>query len=124
MYLARVLSMMSRGRAGGGLFLSQSVALKCSRTNCLSNEGCDRPVGGDCGGFAGAVCRPDEWCDYPASMIGCGAADEIGTCQPRPTACTFEVTPVCGCDGLTHDNECFANMAGTDVATSGTCASP
>lgn len=88
----------------------------------MRHAGCERPPGGDCGGFAGLVCRPDEWCDFPASMVGCGAADELGRCRPRPTACDLSIDPVCGCDGLTHDNECFAQMAGVDVAGAGTCA--
>ncbi|QDT75271.1 hypothetical protein I41_44810 [Lacipirellula limnantheis] len=43
MYLARVFSTMSRGRSGGGLFLSQPLAESQSRTNCLSNEGWAHP---------------------------------------------------------------------------------
>jgi len=43
MYFSRVRVTMSSGNAGGGLFLSQSVPNSQSRTNCLSNEGCDLP---------------------------------------------------------------------------------
>ena len=91
---------------------------------CLAaHAGCERPPGAICGGLAGGVCRPDEFCDYPDGSF-CGGADETGVCTTRPMACTFEVVPVCGCDGATHDNACFANMAGVDVASMGTCASP
>jgi hypothetical protein len=39
MYLERVFSTTSGGSAGGGLFLSQPLAVIRSRTNCLSNDG-------------------------------------------------------------------------------------
>lgn len=92
-------------------------------TCVAAHAGCEMPPGGACGGFGGLTCRPDEFCDYPDGSF-CGGADETGVCAPRPTVCTFEVVPVCGCDGMTHDNECFANMAGVDVTGTGTCAGP
>ena len=93
-----------------------------ARTSIASDGECAPPVR-SCGGLAGLTCRADEWCDYPDNS--CGAFDSLGTCQPRPTSCTFEIDPQCGCDGTMHDNTCFANMAGFDVAVGLTgCADP
>lgn len=62
----------------------------------------------DCG--EGAYCEPG---------IGhCGAA---GTCADRPTVCPFVLDPVCGCDGETYDNPCWAAQAGVAVAHTGPC---
>ena len=83
-------------------------------------RGCDSPPGGDCGGFAGLTCRPDEWCDYPEGTT-CGFADHLGTCRPRPEGCFTVVDPHCGCDGVTYSNECEANRAGFDVSGAGSC---
>lgn len=81
----------------------------------------DAPSGSSCGGFAGDTCGPDEWCDYAAD---CGGDDGTGTCRPRPEGCGEIYMPVCGCDGVTHSNECEAQAAGVDVMHSGECRTP
>lgn len=73
-----------------------------------------------CGGFGGGLCGPDEFCDFARN--GCGAADEAGTCQPRPFGCPDTVfEPTCGCDGTVYGSACDAAAAGTDVNANGTC---
>jgi hypothetical protein len=73
-----------------------------------------------CGSRGLPPCAADEYCDFPDD--GCGAADRPGTCVRRPTACTREYMPVCGCDGRTHATACVAASAGVDVAQPGPCA--
>jgi hypothetical protein len=73
-----------------------------------------------CGGFAGLTCSGSTFCSYAADAM-CGAADQLGTCRPKPQACAEIFAPVCGCDGQTYSNACSANAAGTSVAKEGAC---
>jgi len=79
----------------------------------------DCPAPDICGGFAGAPCAGDEFCDYLEGR--CGAADGIGVCRPRPDLCTGPVDEVCGCDGEVYTSRCAANQAGTDIEEPDLC---
>jgi eight-cysteine-cluster-containing protein len=81
------------------------------------------PQGDACGGFLGLQCDDDEFCFYPPEHM-CGAADHLGECATTPEACILLFDPVCGCDGETYSNSCFAAMAGTSVLHAGECAEP
>ncbi|MBL0221157.1 MAG: hypothetical protein IPQ07_45790 [Myxococcales bacterium] len=72
-----------------------------------------------CGGFGGGVCGANEFCDFGRNT--CGASDESGTCRSKPSGCTDNFDPVCGCDHLVHSNECDAQAVGVDVDASGAC---
>lgn len=76
---------------------------------------------GFCGGFAGATCGANEYCNYPATA-SCGMADQTGNCAPKPQFCTAQIQKVCACNGKTYNNECEANRAGVSARAQGPCA--
>jgi hypothetical protein len=50
-------------------------------------------------------------------------ADPVGRCTPRGGLCPVSASFVCGCDGVTHVNECDSDAAAVSVAYAGRCRS-
>jgi hypothetical protein len=78
--------------------------------------------GGTCGGLLGQGCAEGEYCHFPPEAQ-CGAADQTGTCELVPQACTEQYQPVCGCDDNTYPNACYAAAQGVSVVHEGECES-
>ena len=94
------------------LVASAMLAASCSAGAAFSQ--------GICGGSLGETCSAGEYC-YFAPEAQCGAADQTGTCEPKPEVCVEQYEPVCGCDGQTYSSVCYAAMAGVSVARTGEC---
>jgi len=78
-------------------------------------------TGAMCGGIAGFQCANEaDYCQMqPKQCIQ--IADAAGVCRQKPEICTQEYKPVCGCDGETYSNSCFAAINGVNVAYGGEC---
>jgi hypothetical protein len=72
-----------------------------------------------CGGIGGTVCPEGQACDLRDPT--CQTADLAGQCVAAPDACVEVFAPVCGCDDVTYDNDCFRVKAGATLRHPGPC---
>ena len=104
-----------------GFFCDRSD-VDCAPSYC----GCDEEAGQwlctrDCGG--GGTCRPI----FPGECnrdrdCAVGQFCVRGSCETG--VCTMDYNPVCGVDGRTYSNACFARLAHVAIAHHGPCARP
>jgi hypothetical protein len=76
-----------------------------------------------CRGLPPNSCEDDEYCAYLEGLL-CGALDAVSVCRPRPTGCDDYLAEVCGCDGKTYSNACYAHRAGVGLLYARACEAP
>ena len=87
-----------------------------------------------CGGADNKPCPSGQYCEHmetlcsgsncPSSTSACSEvlAGSLGICAPLPASSTCDTTdPLCGCDGVTYQNECARKVANAARAHRGAC---
>lgn len=93
--------------------------------NAVTDDTVDETIRPD-GDTIGATCTTIEECSVG---MFCKKADGdcvgTGVCDIKPEDCTADLgTMVCGCDGRSYTNDCWASSEGVNVLSTGTCPTP
>jgi hypothetical protein len=75
-----------------------------------------------CGTMFLLACPESAFCDPSPGL--CLYSDIGGECMPIPEDCPDVSQPVCGCDGVSYDNDCARRAAAVSKAHDGACESP
>jgi len=93
---------------------SEADATDDSATAIDSAPDAQQLDGGACS--SNSDCVSAEYCEQ-----GTGNCGGLGTCELRPSLCPYTYIPVCGCDSITYDNDCYARGAGQSILHDGAC---
>lgn len=98
--------------------LNGSIDHRWSRSTLPDpNAECRHPCGEPSGDEM--PCREGQFCKVSQ---GCWNLDDVvGECTRIPKVCPDEYDFVCGCDGVTYSNECFADAVGVSIDHLGPC---
>jgi len=92
----------------------------CDEFCPIMDDECSDFTTPDCGGQDAVTCPTGQYCALGIAAE-CGNVNPIGKCEAIPEVCTNDVTPVCGCDGMTYGNACYAARVGVNIAAEGSC---
>ncbi len=76
-------------------------------------------LGEFCGADTGDAPHLGLYCNYTDKK--CGIEGKPGVATSIPVICPAYVKPICGCDGITYQNSCYAAQRGVSVQSSGIC---